>query len=190
MSFAKSFGLSLVIFIGLNVVFFFIGYALIDGGLDAFFTALETDLSVILEPLFGPLFGPIIAGTLPDADPALTLYADQGMGPESILYVVLEVSDLELGFIVLLIGYVVAPLVAGIMAGRFADNKIEALLGWFLAVMVSAVFVLSWRVYALSDMGQPADVIIDYAIFPAGLGAIISIFYGCFALLFTSSEYF
>lgn len=71
MSFAKSFGLSLVIFIGLNVVFFFIGYALIDGGLDAFFTTLETDLSVILEPLFGPLFGPITAGTLPGANPLI-----------------------------------------------------------------------------------------------------------------------
>ena len=187
MSFAKSFGLSLVIFIGLNVVFFFIGYALIDGGLDAFFTALETDLSVILEPLFGPLFGPITAGTLPDADP---LIPDTGMGPESILYVVLVVSDLELGFIVLLIGYVAAPLVAAILAGRFAENKIEALLGWFLATMVSAVIVLSWRIYVLSDAGDPAGDIVDFAIFTAGLGAIIGIFYGCFALLFTSTEYF
>ncbi len=186
MSFAKSFGLSLVVFIGLNVVFFFIGYALIDGGLDAFFNTLETDLSVILEPLFGPLFGPIIAGIL-YADP---LIPDQGMGPESILYVVLEVSDLELGFIVLLIGYVAAPLVAAILAGRFAENKIEALLGWFLATMVSVVIVLSWRVYVLSDAGDPAGVIIDFAIFTTGLGVIIGIFYGCFALLFTSTEYF
>lgn len=186
MSFAKSFGLSLVIFIGLNVVFFFIGYALIDGGLDAFFTALETDLSVILEPLFGPLFGPIIAGTL-YGNP---LIPDTGMGPESILYFVLVVSDLELGFIVLLIGYIAAPLVAAILAGRFAENKIEALLGWFLATMVSVVIVVSWRIYVLSDAGYPAGSIIDFAIFTTGLGAIIGIFYGCFALLFTSTEYF
>ncbi len=112
------------------------------------------------------------------------------MGPESILGTTLTVSDLEVGDIVLMIGYVVAPLVAAIMAGRFAENKIEALLGWFLVTMISAVIVLSWRVYVLSDMGQPADVIVDYAIFTAVLGAIIGIFYGCFALLFTSSEYF
>ncbi|MFX1321868.1 MAG: hypothetical protein ACFFAQ_09500 [Promethearchaeota archaeon] len=186
MSFAKSFGLSLVIFIGLNVMFFFIGYTLIDGGLDAFFTALETDLSVILEPLFGPLFGPIIAGIL-YADPAIPT---TGMGPESILNVALAASDLELGFIILLIGYVAAPLVAAILAGRFAENKIEALLGWFLAIMVSVVILLSWRGYALSDAGNPADLIIDFAIFTAGLGVIIGIFYGCFALLFTSTEYF
>ncbi|MFX0042541.1 MAG: hypothetical protein ACFE8L_06485 [Candidatus Hodarchaeota archaeon] len=170
MSFAKSFGLSLLIFIGLNVVFFFIGTALIDGGLDLFFTNLEDELSVILEPLFGPIYSL--------------------MGPESILNRVLTVSDLELGDIVLMIGYVVAPLIAAIMAGVFAENKIEALLGWFLAVMVGAVFVLSWRVYVLSDMGQPGDYIVDYIIYTAVLGGIIGIFYGCFALLFTSSEYF
>ncbi len=170
MSFAKSLGLSLVIFIGLNVIFFFIGATLIDGGLDLFFTNLEAELSVILEPLFGPIY--------------------TGMGPESILGTTLTVSDLEGGDIVLMIGYVVAPLVAAIMAGRFAENKIEALLGWFLATMISAIIVLSWRVYVLSDMGQPADVIVDYAIFTAGLAAIIGIFYGCFTLLFTSTEYF
>ena len=170
MSFAKSFGLSLVIFIGLNVVFFFIGATLIDGRLDLFFNNLDAELSVILEPLFGPIYA--------------------GMGPESILGTVLTVSDLELGDIVLLIGYVVAPLIAAILAGRFAENKIEALLGWFLATMVSAVIVLSWRIFVLSDMGQPADDIVDYAIFTAVLGAILGIFYGCFALLFTSSEYF
>lgn len=186
MSFAKSFGLSFIIFIGLNVVFFFSGYVLIDGGLDAFFTALETDLYVILEPLFGPLFGPNIARII-YADP---LIPNIGMGPESILYVVLQVSDLELGFIVLLIGYIAAPLIAAIMAGRFADNKIEALLGWFLATMVSAIIVLSWGFYILRDAGDPAAVIVDFVIFTAGLGVIMGIFYGCFALLFTSTEYF
>jgi hypothetical protein len=152
-------------------VFFFIGTALIDGGLDSFFTTLETEFSVILEPLFGPIYSL--------------------MGPESILITVLYGPDLvELGDLVLLIGYIVAPLVASILAGIFAENKIEALLGWFLVTMVSAVFVLSWRVYVLSDMGWIAEDIIDYAIHTAILGGIIGVFYGCFALLFTSAEYF
>ena len=122
MSFIKSFLFSMLAFIGLNVAFFFSGVALTENGFELFFDLLETDAIAILEPLFGPIY--------------------TGIGPEKELNIALTVTDPEPELIVFLVGYIVAPLVAAILSGVFAESKFEAWGGWFLTVMITAVIAM------------------------------------------------
>ena len=105
MSLGKAFGWSILTFFGFNIVFFLIGYG-IGGGLPLFFESLATYPSNILIMFLGP----IIMGQFP-----LLLTSQFTMwvtgGP-------LVPAD-----IVLFIGYIVAPLGAAYMSGRFGENN-------------------------------------------------------------------
>ena len=175
MSLIKCFGLSLITFIGLNVVFFFIGNSLIDDALDSFFTNLEDDLYLVLLPLFGPIF--------------------QNFGPESLTFYVSNVIlgsivVTEIGEIVLLTGLFISPLIAAIISGKLAEGKAEGFMGWFLTALISAFIVFIWGALNQVDAGATNEALISFTILTLGFGAIIGVFYGCFALLFTKMEYF
>lgn len=173
MSFAKAFGFSLIAFIGLNVVFFLIGYGIM-GTLDSFFDSLaSTPLNII--PL---IFGPLASLQYPFMIINQIIMWVGGM-------------TIETGSVILLIGFVLAPLIAAILSGRFGDNKIQSFGGWFLTAMVTSLVILIWAVIDILELPGPvtAEFIISVVITYIGIGLVYGLIYGCISLLVAKEEY-
>lgn len=168
MSFVKAFLISLAVFIGLNVIFFIIGN-LVNGTLVGFFAILVTNPENIIIMLFGPIFSQ--------------------MGPEGVLSAIYGAIVTEtvplLGSIIYLTGYIVAPLIAAFLSGRFGENKKESFGGWFTSAIISAIVVL--LVVIISSV-LSAPLLIGAIVLYLVLGLIFGIFYGCFALLISRSD--
>ncbi|KKM77822.1 hypothetical protein LCGC14_1366140 [marine sediment metagenome] len=169
MSFAKAFGLSFVAFIGLNAVFFLIGYG-IQGSLDLFFESLADTPSNISALLFGPL-----TGNFPSA---------------IITTIVIWIGGLpvEIGFVILIVGYIIAPLIAAILSGKFGETKIQSFGGWFLTAIISTIVILVLGIVFAGGPMTP-EMIATQVVTYLGIGIIYGLMFGCIALLVASSEY-
>ncbi len=175
MGFGKAFLLSLAAFVGLNFVFTIVYYAL-GTGFDDLFSTIETAPLMILYYLFGSILStPFTIFNWTIAEPFL--------------------GNFELTFLILGLGYLIAPLIAAILAGRFGESKGQCFGGWFLTAVISVVSVfigvfLSPTFEAtLSTMylWGSLDSILIYSI----ISCVINIvFYGFFALLVSKIEYY
>ncbi|MFX1429066.1 MAG: hypothetical protein ACFFCY_02730 [Promethearchaeota archaeon] len=170
MSFGKSFGFSLLAFIGLNAAFFFGGYAL-NGTLISYFNSLAASpLNIMLI-----FFGPIITGQFPYLLTSTFVGWLSGM-------------PITAGDIVLFIGYIVAPILAAFLSGRFGEDKKQAFFGWFTTVMICAVVVLIGGVIQLVILAAPFSIILSQAIAAIALGLIYGLACGSISLL-TAKEF-
>ncbi len=169
MSFAKAFGLSLIAFIALNAVFFLIGHALL-GTLDSFFDSLATSPYIIRSLLFGPL-----AGNFPSIIVAtITLWIGG--------------FTVEPGSVILLVGYIIAPLIAAILSGRFGENKTQSFGGWFLTAIVSVLIILIWIVIDVGEALTPEGIAV-FVVTYIGIGLIYGLMFGSISLLVAKEEY-
>jgi len=167
MGFGKAFALSLVAFIGLNFGLVIIIEA-IGGTIGEFFTNLA-DMGNLSTALFGPI------ATYP------------GIVATAMLTMLLtDAVPFDLEILLGLIFYIVAPLLASILAGRLGENRAQCFGAWFLVAMVSMGGYLTLTLI----VGVTADLLM---ITIAGVilsGVINGFFYGCFALLVARSEFY
>ncbi|MHA2269377.1 MAG: hypothetical protein ACXAB8_16380, partial [Promethearchaeota archaeon] len=121
MSFGKSFLLSLVAFVGLNFIFTILYYSL-GAGFGALMSEIQTAPLMILYYLFGSI----------------------ASVPSNILgWVLLEpFSTGVMTNLIMGLGFLVAPLIAAILAGKLAESKFQGFSGWLLTVIISTVAVI------------------------------------------------
>ena len=167
MSFLKAFGISFIVFIVLNIVFFLIGY-LILGILDTYFAGLAVAPSNITFMIFGPL--------------ANGIYPYHIISQFSVWF---GGNFLEIDALTLYIGYIVAPLAAAILSGRFGETKIEAFGGWFAAAMVIALVTMIWNLVVQIIASAPFAFIVFDVVRTIGIGLVYGFGYGCISLLIT-----
>jgi hypothetical protein len=164
MAFGKTFVLSLVTFLGLNFVFVII-IAALSGSIGTFFPDLLNPLSNLGSALFGPI------GILPGA---------------VAVSIPIAFAPFDLVILLGLIFFIVAPLLASIIAGRLGESRGECFGAWFLVAMVSMGVYLTLILVA----GVPPAILIYTIVITIIFGLINGFFYGCFALLFAKSEFY
>ncbi len=167
MGFGKAFGFSMLAFIGLNAGFFFLGYG-VSGTLGAFFASLAASPSNILSIFFGP----IISGQFPFL--LTSTFTGWLIG-----------GPFSFGSLILFIGYIVAPILAAFLSGRFGENKIQAFFGWFTTVMICAAVVLIGGVIQLMMLGAPITLVISQITGSISIGLIYGLACGSISLLTT-----
>lgn len=103
-------------------------------------------------------------------------------------------------FLILSLGYRVAPLIAAILAGKFAESKFQGFAGWLLTVIVSTTAII---------IAIVAENMLDFSTFQNRLlylygwdsfelilislvisGVVNIVFYSFFALLVSKTEYY
>lgn len=170
MGFGKSFGFSLLTYIGMNFLFIIIAYT-ISGDLNTLFSDITANPFIILLVLCGPIIN--FPGTV-----FIGIY-NGIIGP--------LVPDL----LIQLVGYFVSPFIAAIVAGRVGAKKGASFGGWFLTCILCAASIgllvylspVTLAYYGL--IASPETLIV------ALIGGLINgIFYSAFALLFTKTEYY
>jgi hypothetical protein len=172
MGFGKAFGFSLIAFIGINFLFVIISET-ITGDLNTLFSDITTNPLVLFFVFFGPI----------------TLMPGQIV---QLIYVLVSSGVYDSNFIGLLlslIGSIVAPLIASLIAGKTGEDKIGSLGGWFLTAIVSGLAIgLLVFIYpaVLAYYGLPASI--DTFVLSILSAVVNGIFYGTFALLFASIE--
>ncbi|MHA2400429.1 MAG: hypothetical protein ACXADU_16265 [Promethearchaeota archaeon] len=185
MGIGKSFLLSLVAFVGLNFIFSLL-YFLIDLGPPG---PVFDDLMVTIQntPLmiFFYLFGSITSIPSQNIDMVIV----QPLLPPT-----------ELNFLIMGLGFIIAPLIASILAGKFAESKTQGFAGWLLTVIVSAgttiaiVFIediLGFTRFHTELLTLYGWVGTDLILIFVLISAVINIiFYGFFALLTSKTEYY
>ena len=172
MVFVKSFLLSLVAYVGINFLFLII-YNLINNTLDTLFSVLQAAPLMILYYLFGPI----------------TIL------PSSSIALIVNFTPFELSLLIRGIGFLIAPLIAAIISGRFGESKAEAFGGWLLTAAISAgmiilAFFFSPTVETMLSIFYSTSSQITILI-----GVLISFFinfvgFGFFALLVCKTEYY
>jgi hypothetical protein len=174
MSFGKSFLLSIAAFVGLNFIFTIIYYAITPGGFNALFNTIQNAPLMILYYLFGSILS--VPYTILNWTIAFPLFAD------------------DLTYLILGLGYLAAPLVASILAGRFGESKIESFGGWALTAIISTTSVIigAWlsptlQATLFTTYGWTSNVILIYGIISCVINVV---FYGFFALLMSKIEYY
>ncbi len=176
MGFGKSFLLSLVAFVGLNFIFTILNYIL-GSGFNALINEIQTAPLMIIYYLFGSIAS--IPSTILNwviVDPLFNS----------------TMTNLVMG-----LGFLVAPLIAAILAGRLAESKSQGFLGWLLTAIISTVAVIIGIIPNLSATfvnklnliygWSGFEVILIYLV----ISCIVNIiFYGFFALLVSKTEYY
>jgi hypothetical protein len=178
MGFGKSFLFCILAFVGLNFVFTIIYYALIPMGFETLFTSIQSNPIMILYYLFGSIIStPFIIFNWTIAQPIL----------------IGDMSDLILG-----LGYLVSPIIAAILAGRFGENKGQSFSGWLLTAVISIALIIigSYLSPALQDIlgttyewgtPTPFNIVLVYSLISCMINIV---FYGFFALLLSKTEYY
>jgi len=166
MGFGKAFGLGLIIYVALNFVFALI-VALVAGTIDIYFGSISADPLAFISSLFAPI---------------LILPGVAWLG--GILGVLAAPAAIMLVVLLAMIGAIVPPLLAAVIAGRTGEGKINAFAAWFLIAIVCVVIVL---VLGLIATTLTADVTTILTLVLSGV--INGFFYGAFAAL-TASEGF
>jgi hypothetical protein len=174
MGFAKAFLFSLIAFIGFNFIFTIIYYAF-GPGFNLLFETIGFAPLMILFYLFGSIVS--------------TPYVLMNWT------FVFPVFVGEMTYMILGIGYLVALIIAAILAGRFGESKIQSFGGWVLTAVISTISLLigalsneTFQITLLNTYGWSSnDVILLYST----ISCIINIvFYGFFALLLSKIEYY
>jgi len=194
MGFGKTFSLSLVAFIGLNFIF--------------------SILYLALGPGFNELLNRFNPNS-PDYAPLMIIYylfGSVGSVPSTNMdwALVQPLLNDNMDFLVTGLGFIVAPLIAAILAGKFAESKFQGFAGWLLTVVVSTV-VVGIGVFLSptfqDTLKSETYLVFFYTYFPSllipGSGGfemiliflliacvINIIFYGFFALLVSKTEYY
>jgi len=163
MGFGKAFGFSLLAYAGLNFLFVIIA-ATIDGSLNLLFDSITTNPLLILELLFMPII--IFPGEV-----FMNLAGEFFMVP------------IDIAYVISLIGYFVAPFIAAVIAGRTGESKGKSFGGWFLTAVVSGTVMVVYLFLMYPIVIQDIIVMVISM-------ATNGVFYGCFALLFTKTEYY
>lgn len=133
----KSFLFSLAALVGINVIFRLIGFAISN----SFAYFVEDPFYIVLI-----LFEGIGNNLYLIVQDLIQIIYDLGVAIDTGGYVFDEVALLYI-----IIGYLLAPIIAGIFAGYFSETKFEALGGLFLAFLVCW---LAWTIfYAVSLFG-------------------------------------
>jgi hypothetical protein len=91
----------------------------------------------------------------------------------------------EAGMLIVLIGYIVSPVVAAILSGKFGDNKAQSFLGWFTTTMICSIILIIGFVVEMVLMGLtiPIEFVIAALMEMVGIGVVYGLLYGSFALL-------
>ncbi|UCD01511.1 MAG: hypothetical protein JSV23_00345 [Promethearchaeota archaeon] len=178
MGLGKSFLFSILVFVGLNFIFTIVQYLLAPGGIGVLFSNIQAAPLMILYFLFGSIF------ILPSISLEIAIPIDL-INPNI-------VDNPLLG-----IGYLVTPLIAAILAGRFGENKGQSFGGWSLTAVASAVASLIGAFLSLTfrtTLGATYGWLLfeDLQIYTLiGIGCAVNIiFYGFFALVVTKTEYY
>ena len=176
MAFGKAFLLSIVVFVGLNFVFTALYYALIVG-FDTFMTTISNAPLMILYFLFGS------AASIPSTN----------LNWAIVQPIVLNNMD----FLIFGIGYLVTPIIAGILAGRFAESKAEGVGAWLLTAAISTVAMIigiipDFSATFVSTLTLFYGLIgFDLTLIYLIISCIINIIYGgFFTLLVVETEYY
>ena len=164
MGFGKAFGFSLLAYAGLNFLFVIISETLNDT-LNLLFQAITANPEIIVMLMFGPI-------ALFPMEVYLGLVGFI-MGP------------IDIGAIILYVGYIVAPFLAALIAGKTGGTKGGSFGGWFLTAVLSGAAVL---IVAYISPAIPVDT--NYIIALVISSVTNGLLYGCFALLFTKTEYY
>lgn len=176
MGFGKAFLLSIVAFVGLNFIFTIIYFALGDGFAVLFDNIQEAPL-IILYYLFGSIVSaPFFIFNVTIVQPFLG-------------------TTFVLETFLFWLGYLIAPIIAAILAGRFGESKIQCFGGWALTAIISTVSVI---IAALLSPLTETELLnlyflldFDHLLIFAITSCVINIFfYGFFALLVSKIEYY
>ena len=181
MAFGKAFLLSIAAFVGLNFIFTIIFYAL-GPGFDALFNGLQLAPLLILYYLSGSIV----------STPFLIFNA-------TVVQPILGTFVLEL--FLFWLGYLIAPIIAAILAGRFGESKSQSFGGWALTAIISTVSVIIAALLSSTTqsilfniptiVGLPALADFNQLLIFIIVNCIINIvFYGFFALLLSKIEYY
>ncbi len=172
MAFAKAFLLSLVVYVGINFLFLII-YSLINNTLDTLFTILQTAPLMILYYLFGPI----------------TIL------PSDSIALIVNFDPFVLSILISGIGFLIAPLLAAILSGRFGESKAEAFGGWLLTAAISAVMIIIAMFFSGTVEGILSLLYMTSSQTTILIYVLISFFinfvgFGFFALLVCNTEYY
>jgi len=185
MGFIKAFLLSLAAFVGLNLIFIILNYAFI--GFNEFIDVISRAPLMILYFLFGSI----------TVTPFISL---NRAIPGDLLETSLSIqTNIILGF-----GFIIAPLLAAILAGRFGESKIQSFGGWALTAIIGTILTIvggslseTFRTTLAESYGWSSsvqelssDLLIRIIILISLSGLISIIFNGFFALLLTREEYY
>jgi len=183
MGFGKAFLLSIAAFVGLNFIFTIIYHAIQPLGFDVLFNTIQSAPLMILYYLFGSILSiPSIIFNWTIVSPLLGAF---------------NLPNLILG-----IGYLAAPIVAAILAGRFGESKGQCFGGWLLTAVISTVLViigallspiLQLEISTIYGWWPPPPPLAPFEmilIYPIISCLINIIFYGFFALLVSKIEYY
>lgn len=180
MGFGKTFSLSLVAFIALNFIFSII-YLALGPGFDELLNRFNPN-SLDYAPLMiiYYLFGAIASV------------------PSTILnWVIISpfIPPNIMDFLILGLGFLIAPLIAAILAGKFAESKFQGFAGWVLTAVISTVAVIigiflspTFEATLTSTYGWSGFELILISLVISCVVNII--FYGFFALLISKTEYY
>lgn len=173
MNFWKTFFVTLAIYLGLNTVFVLISvYAVPTSPM-----YLTTDVWLIVTSIFMPIF---------------VAPWDAWIHPSGIVGIMTS-ADL-LGSLMLFLGLVIPPVVAGIVAAKLGDSQMGAFSAWFFTALLTCVLYLLFLALGFSlQLSASLEILwLSYAVTYGELGAIIAIFlsgiingffYGSFTLL-------
>ena len=173
MGFGKALGFSMIAFVGLNFLFVIITET-ITGDLNTLFSDITTNPLILIFVFFGPIvFMP--------GEVVQLLYGSVASGPYDATFI---------GLLLALIGYIVVPLIAAIIAGKTGEDKVGSLGGWFLTAIISslAIGILVFLNDPLLMAYYGLTPTLSTFILSLLSGVVNGIFYGTFALLFASIE--
>ncbi|MHA2392858.1 MAG: hypothetical protein ACXAEX_13000 [Promethearchaeota archaeon] len=177
MGFGKSFLLSLVAFVGLNFIFTILYYSLSPAGFNGLMTEIQNAPLMIIYYLFGSI----------------------ASVPSNILnWVIVDpLLNSTMTYLIMGLGFLVAPLVSAILAGRLAESKFQGFLGWLITVIVSTIAVIIGTIPGFSGtFVTTLNTLYGWSGFEVTMilliiSAVVNIvFYGFFALLLSKTEYY
>ncbi|TFF85810.1 MAG: hypothetical protein EU518_00450 [Promethearchaeota archaeon] len=177
MGFLKGFGIGLIIFVALNFVFSMI-IAAIAGIIGNYFIALA-DWTTIFSVLFGSI----------TITPHLIIFGGP-FGAISYTGLVTAIANNEMALILSLIFSLASPIIAAILAGRFAGGKRFAFLAWFLIAIICAALLLIPNLVILAGTGATMETYLlqtHFILFP---GIINGVFYAPFGMLVSEAEFY
>lgn len=175
MGFGKAFLLSLTSFVALNFIFTIVYYAIGDE-FDVLFNTIQTDPLMIIYYLFGAIISyPFMIFSLIIAQPIIFSF--------------------DLSFFILGLGFLIAPLIAAILAGRFGESKGQCFGGWTLTSVISVIMVIIGVLFNQTLENKISGFYLwtsfDRIFIFSIISCIINIFfYGFFALLISKIEYY
>ena len=180
MGFGKTFSLSLVAFIALNFIFSII-YLALGPGFDELLNRFNPNSAdyapiMIIYYLFGSIAS--VPSTILNWVIILPIF------PPNII-----------DFLIIGVGFLIAPLIAAILAGKFAESKFQGFAGWLLTAVISSVAVIIGvflsPTFVLTLTNSYGWIGFELILIYLAISCLVNIiFYGFFALLVSKTEYY